>query len=164
MADQYVQIQPDSTGKKIDVSELTVNANTVERQRMVIADNSGAANFATVTSSGALTTISLETTYSAKAVSISASGDNTIHTPASGKAVRLHYISVSADANNSAPVTATIKLAGSTLYQVSLAPGAIYSRNIGAGRYYLQGSSNGLVEVNLSIAQNVYASVEYEEI
>lgn len=37
MADQYVQLQPDSTGKKVDTTELTVGANTVERQRIHIA-------------------------------------------------------------------------------------------------------------------------------
>jgi hypothetical protein len=35
MADGLVQVPADSTGKKIDTSELTVGANTVERQRMV---------------------------------------------------------------------------------------------------------------------------------
>jgi hypothetical protein len=37
MADGIVQVAPDSTGKKIDSSELTVGANTVERQRINIA-------------------------------------------------------------------------------------------------------------------------------
>ena len=43
MADGIVQLQPDSTGKKVDTSELTVGANTVERQRLVIADSGTAA-------------------------------------------------------------------------------------------------------------------------
>lgn len=54
MADAYIQVQPDSTGKKVDVSELTVNAQTVERQRVVIGDNATAGNYAAVTSSSAL--------------------------------------------------------------------------------------------------------------
>lgn len=48
MADGIVQVAPDSTGKKIDSSELTVGANTVERQRIVIADDSTAASLAYV--------------------------------------------------------------------------------------------------------------------
>lgn len=37
--DQFVQIEAaDNTGKKVDVSELLVGANTVERQRVVNAD------------------------------------------------------------------------------------------------------------------------------
>lgn len=49
MADGIIQVAPDSTGKKVDTSELTVNAQTVERQRIVLADNSDAAGVAHVT-------------------------------------------------------------------------------------------------------------------
>src|SRR4051794_18707750 len=38
-----VQVAPDSTGKKVDTSELTVSAQTVERQRIVVADDTAAA-------------------------------------------------------------------------------------------------------------------------
>lgn len=48
MADGIVQVAPDSTGKKVDTSELTVGANTVERQRIVIASDSTAASLAYV--------------------------------------------------------------------------------------------------------------------
>lgn len=37
MTDQYVQIPTDSTGKKIDTEELTVSAQTVQRQRIRIS-------------------------------------------------------------------------------------------------------------------------------
>ena len=37
MSDQYVQIYPNSTGLKIDTTELTVGSNTVERQRLQVA-------------------------------------------------------------------------------------------------------------------------------
>ena len=53
MADGIVQVPPDSTGKKIDAASLAVGVNTVMRQRIVIADNSASAQFATVTA-GAL--------------------------------------------------------------------------------------------------------------
>jgi hypothetical protein len=43
MADGYVKVQPDSTGKIIDTTELTVGAQTVERQRINIAGLSAAA-------------------------------------------------------------------------------------------------------------------------
>lgn len=48
MSDGYIQVQPDSTGKKVDNSELTVGANTVERQRIVLADSADAAGLAVV--------------------------------------------------------------------------------------------------------------------
>lgn len=54
MADGVVQVAPDSTGKKVDTAEITVGANTVERQRIVIADNATAANVAAVTAANAL--------------------------------------------------------------------------------------------------------------
>lgn len=50
MADGIVQVAPDSTGKKVDTSELTVGANTVERQRIVLASDSVATDIAAVTS------------------------------------------------------------------------------------------------------------------
>jgi hypothetical protein len=52
MADGIIQLPLDSTGKKLDTSELTVGANTVERQRVVVADPTTAANFQAVNSDG----------------------------------------------------------------------------------------------------------------
>jgi len=37
MADSYTQVPPDSTGDKIDTEQLTVSAQTVERQRIQVA-------------------------------------------------------------------------------------------------------------------------------
>lgn len=48
MADGLIQVAPDSTGKKVDTSELTVGANTVERQRIVLASDSVATDIAYV--------------------------------------------------------------------------------------------------------------------
>ncbi len=50
MADGYVQVTPDHQGKKIDAEELTVGANTVQRQRIQIA-GAGAAEIAGVKNS-----------------------------------------------------------------------------------------------------------------
>lgn len=50
MSDQFVQVQPNSTGEKIDGTELAVGANTVFRQRMTIS-GVGAAELADVKSS-----------------------------------------------------------------------------------------------------------------
>lgn len=48
MSDGLVQLPPDSTGKKIDAASLDVATNTVLRQRIVLADNSASAEYATV--------------------------------------------------------------------------------------------------------------------
>src|SRR6266403_3247181 len=41
-----IQVPPDSTGKKVDAVSMDVGADTVYRQRIVIADNTGTATFA----------------------------------------------------------------------------------------------------------------------
>jgi len=48
MADQYIQVATDGAGKKIDATELTVNSQTVNRQRGIIADDVTAAALARV--------------------------------------------------------------------------------------------------------------------
>lgn len=48
MSDSYIQVAPDSSGKKVDASELVVNAETVQRQRFVIADDADAFALAAV--------------------------------------------------------------------------------------------------------------------
>lgn len=54
MANAYVQIPVDDLGKKVDTSELTVGANTVERQRMNIADPTSDVGIASVTAANGL--------------------------------------------------------------------------------------------------------------
>lgn len=57
MADGFVQVAPDSTGKKIDASELLVGANTVERQRVVIGDPTNPGAFASIAPTGELSVL-----------------------------------------------------------------------------------------------------------
>jgi len=101
----------------------------------------------------------------AKAETFSSSGDNTIRTPESGKYVLLQYLCLSADGANGADVTATVKWAGMSdaLYKVSLKPGAIWARNIGAGRRVVTGDVDQALVVNLSVAQSVHVSHESQE-
>lgn len=103
---------------------------------------------------------------SAKTADISSSGNNTVHTPGGGLAVRLYYISLSADYDNTASVTAYLRFgaAGAAQYKVELPPGATWARNIGAGRRYITGAADEAVIVNLSAAQTVYASIEYVDV
>lgn len=54
MTDNYVQLNTDGSGKKIDVSELTIGANTVHRQRLVIGDNADIDNFVAVNTDGSI--------------------------------------------------------------------------------------------------------------
>ena len=67
MTDNYVQVATDGSGKKIDTSELTVNSQTVERQRVVIGDPTNPAGLADVTPAGT----AAQTTDNGLVVSIS---------------------------------------------------------------------------------------------
>lgn len=53
MTDAYVQLAADGPGKKVDTSELAVGLNTVERQRIVVADPATAAALAAVKNTSA---------------------------------------------------------------------------------------------------------------
>lgn len=48
MGSNYIQLPPNSTGLKVDTSELTVSANTVQRENNTISDPSTAAAIAAV--------------------------------------------------------------------------------------------------------------------
>ena len=54
MSDSFVQVPPDSTGRKVDTSPLTTTQGAVERQRVVIGDdsNGGDSGLAPVDSGG----------------------------------------------------------------------------------------------------------------
>ncbi len=41
MSEEYIQLPPDSTGKKLRSIEMTIGANTVQHEVMVIADSNG---------------------------------------------------------------------------------------------------------------------------
>jgi hypothetical protein len=56
LTDNYVQVPPNSSGSKIDTSELVVNGNTVERQRIVLADPLQAGNLLSVGADGSIST------------------------------------------------------------------------------------------------------------
>ena len=58
MADGYARVAPDSTGKFIDATELTVNTVVVERQRVVIAGATAADLCPVTAANGVLTDVS----------------------------------------------------------------------------------------------------------
>lgn len=131
----------------------------------VLDGTEDSANRWKVNSSGAALMQISPDTFTAVASTISSSGNNTVLTPSSGKAIRLHYVCLSASTDNTSPVTASVKFnGGSTLYKVSLYGGSMFARNIGAGNRYLQGSTNQTLVVDLSTAQSIHVNVEYEEI
>ncbi len=56
MADSFIRVPTDSTGKRVDATSLDVGADTVYRQRIVIGSDNGTATFAEVLSASAAAT------------------------------------------------------------------------------------------------------------
>lgn len=148
----------------------SLGPSTASIGEVKLTDGTGNALSSSITSLGGtergLAARVVSESLSPTAVTALSSGDNTIFTPTGGTASRVHYISLSADGANSADVTAIVKFGagGSAKYKVSLKAGAIFARNIGAGKRYMQGATNEAVIVNLSTAQTVHVSVEAESV
>lgn len=105
-------------------------------------------------------------TFSVLSQTVSTSGNTTLITPTSGRRVRLFYVLMNADGANAADVTSAVRFgaSGSLVYPVCLKAGSIFARNIGAGRRYVQGAINEALIANLSAAQTVNLTVEWEEV
>lgn len=102
--------------------------------------------------------------YDAAGTSISSSGVNTVLAVGAGERLQLCYVCLSADGANSADVTAEVRIGASVKYKVSLKAGAMWARNIGAGRFALKGPLGDDFIINLSAAQTVHVSYEAEKV
>lgn len=101
-------------------------------------------------------------TYSALSGVVAGAGDNIVLTPTAGLSVRLFYITLGSSGGNASPMTVAARFAsGAAMYTIPLVPGAIWSRNIGAGKYYLQGAVNDTLILNLSAGQPLDWSAEF---
>ena len=82
---------------------------------------------------------------------VTTSGDTTLHTPASGKTLRLLWIYCSSSQDNSAEVFVTIRLGATSVYRAFLgAPGAFGHREtVDAG------AADDELIINLDAAQSV---------
>lgn len=85
------------------------------------------------------------------AVQISASGDNTIYTPANGKTLTLFWIALGTPDTNSATVTAIVKLGSKVVYRWPLPPPGAFSH----WEPVTASNPNDALIVNLSGAQTV---------
>jgi hypothetical protein len=103
--------------------------------------------------------------YSVTTVTASSSGNALVVTPPANRRVRLHYVCLNADGGNAADVTAALRygVSGALVYTVSLKAGSIFARNIGAGRKHVDGAQGESLYVNLSAAQTVNVTIEWEE-
>jgi len=77
----------------------------------------------------------------------------------------MFYYTLNADGSNTAAVTTTLRFFSSqAVCTISLLPGAIFSRNIGAGKFCLHGAQDDTIILNLSAAQKVNYSIEYWQV
>lgn len=142
----------------LQVDVLSLPTVTVQATDLDIRVLSSATDSIAVTGTVAVS----EDTYSAIAADATATGDNPIVAVSGGNTLRLYYICLSANGANAADVTAIVKLGTTELFKVSLKAGAIWARNIGAGRHYLAGAAADDLIVELSDTQTVHVSAEYE--
>jgi hypothetical protein len=106
------------------------------------------------------------TTFTKKTVTASSSGNNTIHTPASGNKIRLYFFGYSAGSNVTGVLCGLKFTTSGTVfdYQYLTAAGQPYARNIQAGKRYIDGGIDEALVLNLNGAQTVYCNIEVEEI
>ena len=87
-------------------------------------------------------------------------GDNIV-LAAPTQSTRLYYFGLSAPTTNGAAVDVILQFgAGAPLYRFNLSPGQFIARHIGGGMRCIVGTE--ALIVNLSVAQTVYVSIEYE--
>lgn len=103
-----------------------------------------------------------------KTITATTSGDTTVYTPTSGKAIRLYFFGYSAGANVTGCLVG-LKLAGyngGAVFdqQYLIAAGQPYARSIQAGKRYIEGEVDGALTVNLGAAQTVYVNFEFGEV
>lgn len=95
---------------------------------------------------------------------LNTAGDNTIYTPQTGKAIRLKWISLYSDPDNTAKCVALVKWSGASgnLYQPIFPPGP----GMGAFQHksVREGAPDETLIVNLSATQTIYvAGLDVEE-
>lgn len=157
MADDFVQVAPDSTGKKIDNSSLTVGANTVYRQRVIVGDNSSTGNFLAVDANGFLGisagTVGANTITAGTLGALSATTITSIPS--------ITVVAMNAGTVTSSTITAALPAGTNVIGHVivdSVTAGTIGSATVVAGTVGSATITAGTVNVNASTITAVGAS------
>ncbi len=178
MADTYITLPPDSTGKSVRSFSGVVGGTTVYEQGFVLCDANmniidvlatapagterglavrqiGSPSLPT----GAATEITVANRYSggklAKTIQATVLGDTTIHTPAAGKAIRLFWISALNDPDQTQTPKITVRFAGSA---------NIYSTYGLAHWEMFTGAIDTVLIVNLDQTGDVAITIHYQEV
>jgi hypothetical protein len=134
VSSNYIAVNPNSIGLKVDTSELTSGVNTVERQNICISDPSTAANVATVTSGAAVKTSNYASNGTIATIA---------PTTASTILLTANALRVGATLLNSGTVTVFVGLGitpTTSSYHFQLAPNAYWE-----APYNWTGAINGIV-------------------
>lgn len=174
MADSFIRIAESTSGKQLDAESLTISGSTRYRERIQVA-GAGSTQIADVvasepglTADGLVARIlgSLDNRFRAnvrttRGRSFSASGNQTVLTPTTGKRLLVHWIGMSASTSNSAGVRAIIKF-------TSASTDAKYDWDLGVPGQFshwetLRGGIDERLVLNLSGAQTVRVNCTFEE-
>lgn len=106
MSDGYIQVPVDSTGKKIDAEALTVNGQTVQRQRINISDpqtdvgHARVKNAPPVSDDYGLTVREAPTGLLETAVNISTPGDHNLIAAVAGQVITVWKLMLRSNGDN----------------------------------------------------------------
>jgi hypothetical protein len=101
----------------------------------------------------AITAANASATVTPVVATVTASGDTTVHTPAAGKAIRLHWISAINDPDEEATPLVKVKLGATELYRAYAV----------AHRQTFEGAADAALVVNLSAAASIAFTAHIEE-
>jgi hypothetical protein len=170
MADDFIQVNPDGAGKRLDNDSLTVGGNLVYRQRVVTASPTNAAGLAEVINGPPTTEYGLAvwghlrftkpttSELSEAAVSAGTSGDNTLIAGVASKTIRVYRLFLVANGSVQVVIKdgASISLTGG----MQLSTSTIINLPLDGEPWFTTSSGNAFV-VNLSAAIFVCGRVYY---
>ena len=161
MTDSFITgNEPD---KKLQTYENTIGGEQVHSEAVTPTDTAGdpftdTNRFPVGVGEGAIT---------AKAVTATASGTTTLHTPSAGNAIRLWWYNMGCNPDAGASVVVGLRwtTGGTDFFSTKLSQyGGQISHSFKAGRSYVQGGVDEALVANLDSAQTVYFNFDYEEI
>lgn len=142
MAESTVQLPPNSTGAKLRTELVDVGAETVHQEVVTPAGPDG--TFDTRFTGGKTPIVA----------TVTASGDTTVHTPAAGKAIVVHWVYAVGDPDESSTPLIKVLLGADELYRV-----------FGVSHYErFVGDVDAALVVNLSSVGSVAFTAHIEEV
>lgn len=163
MADNTVTVTPPGSTNADTIRDIDRGGLGVKTQVVQLDAGGAGATESLVSASNPLPVMAASDTYSAASGAVTVSG--TLHSTTAGKTLRLFYYMLNADAGNAGPITVSLSFTtGGAITTVSLVPGAILARNVGAGKYYLPGAVNDNLLVTITGTGTLNWATESKEV